>query len=81
MVTSLEQEINGKYDSSAAPKFNNQKILVVNSDLVNAKKMLNRCIDMEALAAWPGKYELLSPDEISKLVRDRDERYMLLRRY
>ena len=78
MVTSLEHAINLKYDAITKVKFNKQKILAVNNELVNAKKMRDRCIDMEALAAWPGKYELLSPDKISKLVRNRDENYLLI---
>jgi hypothetical protein len=77
IISDLEREINLKHDSTTAPKFNKQKILAVNIELVNGTKK-QRGIDVEALAGWPGKYELLSSDKIAELVRNRDERYMLL---
>jgi hypothetical protein len=76
MVTKMQCEINSKHDADAIPKFDIKKILLINENLVEGKK--GASIQRDALAAWPGKYELMSPEKIAKFIRERNNQYLLL---
>jgi hypothetical protein len=77
MVTDLQHDLNLKYDTTAKPTFAKDKILLINENSVKGKKRFES-IRESALAAWPWKYELMSPEKIATMIRDRDTRYLLL---
>lgn len=52
------------------------KTLIINENLIEGKK--GASIQRDALAMWPWKYEIMSPDKIAKLIREQDSRYLLL---
>jgi hypothetical protein len=75
LIADLQNDINLKYDSTTALKIDKRKILVINEKLVEGK---GSSIDRESLAAWPWKYELMSPEKIAILIRERNNQYVLL---
>ncbi|MBO9562473.1 MAG: hypothetical protein J7621_06845 [Niastella sp.] len=77
IVTDFQHDINLKYDTSKKAVFVKEKILLVNENLVKGNKRSNS-FQEGALAAWPWKYELMSPEKIASLIRARDSRYLLI---
>lgn len=75
LVADLQHDINLKYNNPPAPAFDKSKILAINEKLVNGK---GSSIDQAALALWPWKYELMSPEKIATLIQEKNSQYMLL---
>jgi hypothetical protein len=77
IVAELQNDINLKYNPASKAAFKKEKILLINKNLMNGQNKY-AAIRGDAMAAWPWKYELMPPDQIGQLIRQRDSRYLLL---